>query len=358
MAEQANQQEKTEPATPKRRQEAREKGQVAKSIEVNSTAILVIGLLFLYFYGPQMMMKGQQYMRILFENITAIHVDADNLQGYLGMLFLKSAFIVLPFMLVILVIGLAVNFGQVGFMITGEPLLPKWNKVNPLSGFKRIFASKRSIVELAKNIFKLILISVIAYYTIKGEVENYIPLMDKSPYNIFSFVAWETFEVTMKILMVFLFIAMLDFAFQKYDFEESIKMTKQEVKDDLKQMEGDPQVKARIRSIQREQARKRMMQEVPEADVVITNPTMLAIAVKYDMTTMDAPVVVAKGARLIAEKIRKIAEENGIPIVQDKPLARALFKAVEVGDQIPEEFFHAVAEILAYVYKLKSKRVS
>ena len=358
MAEQTNQQEKTEPATPKRRQDAREKGQVAKSIEINSTAILVTGILFLFFFGGQMMLKGQYYMQILFENVTNIEVDAGNLQGYFALIMEKGAILTLPFMVIILFVGLVVNFGQVGFMITGDPLLPKWSKINPLAGFKRIFASKRSIVELIKNIFKIILISVIAYYTIKGEIENYIPLMDYSPYNIFAFAAWETFEVSMKIVVVFLMIAVFDYAFQKHDFEESIKMTKQEVKDDLKQMEGDPQIKARIRSIQREQARKRMMQEVPEADVVITNPTMLAIAIKYDMVAMDAPVVVAKGARLIAEKIRKIAEEKNIPIVQDKPLARALYKAVEVGDQIPEEFFQAVAEILAYVYKLKNKRVA
>ena len=359
MAEQeGNQQERTEPATPKRRQESREKGQVAKSTEVNSSTILLIAMLFLYFIGGSMLVRGQEYMQVVLENVAKITITPANLQGYIILLLGKVGILILPFAFVLMLSGVAINIAQVGFILSADPMQPKWSKINPLSGLKRIFASKKSVVELTKNIFKIVIVMLIAYYTIKKSIANYIPIMDTEISTIFSFVAWEAFEVAMKIILVFIVLAYLDYIFQKYDFEQNIKMTKQEVKDELKQMEGDPQIKARIRSIQRDTARQRMMQSVPEADVVITNPTSLAIAVKYDMATMDAPMVVAKGARLIAEKIRKIAEENDIPIVQDKPLAQALFKVIEPGDQVPEEFFQAVAEILAYVYKLKNKNVA
>lgn len=354
----ATQQERTESATPKRRQEVREKGQVARSLELNSSAVLFASLLLLLFFGNGMMTKGQYYVRVALENIAKIELTVDTLQTYMILVIEKSAWILFPILAGVMVIGMAVNYAQVGFLFSGQPLLPKWSKIDPLNGFKRIFASKRALIELAKNIFKIIIIGVVSYFTVKGDIDNYIPLMDKAPLDIFSFVAWETFELLIKIVIVFLCIAVLDYAFQRYDFEESIKMTKQEVKDEYRQMEGDPHIKARIRAIRREQARQRMMQSVPEADVVITNPTFLAVAIQYDMVTMDAPVVVAKGARLIAERIRALAQENHIPIVQDKPLAQALFKACEPGDQIPEEFFQAIAEILAYVYRLKNKVIA
>lgn len=351
------QQERTEPATPRRREEIRNKGQVAKSIEINSTAIIFVSLLFLFFFGRDMMVKGQYDLKVVLENIANIEITADNLQGYLILFFQKSLTILLPILLIMMFVGSVINLAQVGFLFTFDPLLPKWNRVDPFAGLKRIFASKKAAVELIKSIFKILIIGIVTYITVKGDLADYILLMDKDPAHIFSFVAWETFEVSIKIIIIFLIIAFLDYLFQRHDFEESIKMTKQEVKEDLRQMEGDPQIKARIRSIQRDIARRRMMQSVKEADVVITNPTTLAIAIQYDLETMSAPVVIAKGARLIAEKIKNIAREHGIPIVEDKPLAQSLFKAVEVGDEIPEQFFQAVAQILAYVYRLKKKVV-
>jgi len=356
MPAEENQQEKTEQATPRRREETRKKGQVAKSIEINSAMIMLITFIFLYFFGGSLIDKFKYYGQVVFENIHLVEITTENLPGYIINVFSLVALFIGPILVVMLLVGLASNFAQVGFYITGEPLIPKWNKINPVAGLKRIFGSKKAVAELIKNILKIIIVVTVAYVSIRKEVADYIPMMDMEPWQIFGIIAWETFVIGIKIFLVLVALSAMDYAFQRWDFEQSIKMTKQEVRDELKQMEGDPLIKARVRSIQREMARQRMMAEVPEADVVVTNPTFLALAIKYDPKIMDAPTMIAKGARLIAEKIRDLAKVHGIPIVENKPLAQALYKAVEVGDEIPEEFFQAVAEILAYVYRLKGKK--
>ena len=213
-------------------------------------------------------------------------------------------------------------------------------------------------MELAKGIIKIFVVGYIGYSTVKGVIQDYVILMDKDVYNIFAFIADASFTVGLKISIALVILSLFDILFQKYDHEQNIKMTKHEVREELKQMEGDPLVKARVRSIQREMARQRMMGNIPEADVVITNPTKLAIALKYDPKEMSAPTIIAKGARLIAEKIKELAREYNIPVVENKPLAQALYKSCEVGDEVPEQFFQAVAEILAYVYRLKKKQVA
>ncbi|MFC1732805.1 flagellar biosynthesis protein FlhB [candidate division KSB1 bacterium] len=356
MAEQEeNQQERTEQATPKRREEARKKGQVAKSIEVNSSAILLISLLFFFFAGSYMQNTMSQYSRIIFENFDTISVNPDNLPDYLalaGIAFLK---IILPFVVVIMFIGLSINYLQVGFLFTLEPLKPKLSKINPLSGFKRVLFSRKALVELVKGILKIVIVGSIAYWSIKGQVKNYIPLIDQSAGQMILFTGQQTLMLGVRIALVLLVLALLDFLFQKYDYERSIRMTKQEVKEEYKQLEGDPHIKARIRSIQREMARRTMLEEVAEADVVITNPTHVAVALQYKPKDMEAPLVLAKGREKIAHKIKAIAEEHEVPVVEDPPLAWALFKSVNIGDTIPEDLFHAVAEVLAYVYKLKNK---
>ncbi|RKY89481.1 flagellar biosynthesis protein FlhB [candidate division KSB1 bacterium] len=353
-----DQQEKTERATPKRREEARKKGNVAKSIEINSSAVLLALLLFFKFMGGYVYRQVSYYSQLLFENFGTMYVNRDNLPGYIQLGGIVVAKIIGPVILTLLVVSLISNFAQVGPMLTFEPLIPKFDKLNPFSGFKKILFSRRSLEELVKNIFKILLIGLIAYLTIKGDVKEYIPLMDKAPSQIFKFVTYETFKVGLRIALVLLALSIFDYMFQRWEYERSIMMTKQEVKEEYKQLEGDPHIKARIRSIQREMARRRMIREIPEADVVITNPTEIAVALKYDSNEMEAPTVVAKGKGKIAEKIKKIAIENDIPIVENKPLAQALYKATEIGDEIPEEFFQAVAEVLAYVYKLKNKKVA
>ena len=359
MAEQEeNQQERTEPATPKRREDARKKGTVAKSIEVNSSAIILVSLLFFFFVATYMIEMTKYYSQVVFENIGSVFLNPDNMQAYLQLaagVFLK---IILPFIVTIMAIGLAINYLQVGPLFTFEPLKPKFSKINPITGMKRVLFSRKALVEFIKTIFKIIIVGLIAYYSIKGDIENYVPLMDQSAVQLLAFAGKAAFILGIKITIALIFIAILDYIFQRFEYERSIRMTKQEVKEELKQLEGDPQIKARIRSIQREMARRRMMEEVPEADVVITNPLEVAVALKYTPKEMEAPKVIAKGRKKIAERIREIAIEHDIPIVEDKPLAWTLYKAVNIGDFIPEDLFQAVAGVLAYVYRLKNKKLA
>ncbi|MCP4724341.1 MAG: flagellar biosynthesis protein FlhB [bacterium] len=359
MAEQEqNQQEKTEEATPKRREDARKKGNVAKSLEVNSSAILMISLLFFFFMGKYMMDNMAFYSKIVFENYGSVFINQENIQGYLQMAALAFLKVIFPFISVIMIAGLGVNMLQVGPLFSLEPMKPKFSKINPISGFKKVLFSRKALVELIKNIFKITLVGLIAYYQIKNSIVDYRSLMDQSTAQIMLFISTESFSLGMKIMLVLITMALLDFIFQKKDYARNIRMTKQEVKEEYKQMEGDPYIKARIRSIQRDMARKRMMDEVPEADVVITNPTELAIALKYTPGEMEAPTIIAKGRKKIAEKIRKLAIENDVPIVEDKPLAWALYRTIDVGQMVSEELFQSVAEVLAYVYKLKDKKLA
>ncbi|MCK4967159.1 flagellar biosynthesis protein FlhB [bacterium] len=353
-----NQQERTETATPKRREEARKKGQVPKSIEINTAILLFVTFLFLNLYGGYFIDKCLYYGRVMFENIGTIYLSTENISGYVSLVLTKTAILIAPIVSIMVGVGLLINFGQVGVYFTHEPMMPKWNKINPLAGFKRVFASKKALVELVKGITKIVVVGYIGYSTVRGVIQDYVILLDKDVYSIFAFIADASFTVGLKISIALLLLSLFDFMFQRYDHEQNIKMTKHEVREELKQMEGDPLIKARVKSIQREMARQRMMGNVPEADVVITNPTKLAIALKYDPKEMSAPTIVAKGARLIAEKIKKMAREYNIPVVENKPLAQALYKSCEVGDEVPEQLFQAVAEILAYIYRLKKKQVA
>jgi flagellar biosynthetic protein FlhB len=252
-----------------------------------------------------------------------------------------------------MLLGLLANYAQVGFLFTFEPIKPKWDKLDPMKGIKKILVSKRSAVELVKGLLKLAVVGIVAYTSLQGVVAESMLMTDSDVGGILGFMASSAFSVMLKTGLAFLVIAVLDYMFQRYEHQREMKMTKSEVKEESKQMEGDPLIKSRIRSIQRDMARRRMMQEVPKADVVITNPTHIAVALKYDMTTMPAPKVVAKGAEKIAEKMRTLAHEHHVPIVEDKPLAWALYKSVEVNATIPPELFQAVAQTLAYIYQLK-----
>jgi len=255
----------------------------------------------------------------------------------------------------VMISGLAANVAQVGLIFSGNSVSFKIDRLSPLSGLKRMF-SAHSTVEVLKGIFKIVLVAWLLYATIQGELTEVIAVMESQPAEILNFLGKLCYQMGLKITLVLAVLAAFDFAFQRWQYEKNLRMTRQELKEEMKQTEGDPVVKSRIRSMQRETARKRMLTKVPSADVVITNPTMLAIALKYDPKTMNAPVVVAKGVRLVAEKIRQLAKKHGIPIVEDKPLAQALYKLAEVGNEIPYQFYQAIAEIMAYVYKLKNKR--
>ncbi len=351
-----NYQDKTEQPTPKRLQEAKQKGNVAKSVEVNSAVSLLGGLALIYLTSGMFFRQFTLVFQGIFSGGYNTSLSTENLLSY----FIKGlAGVGVPAFLLmggLLLIGLAASYLQVGFIFTFEPIQPKFEKINPGKGFKKIIFSKRSLEELAKNFLKLAIVLYIAWDAISNYKDEFIPLMDKTVPQIFHFMLNVALKISLKIAAVFLFIAAADYAFQRYEYIRNLRMTKQEVKEETKQMEGDPQVKSRIRSQQFKMARQRMMQEVPTADVVITNPTHFAVALKYETDKMSAPRVIAKGKDRIALKIKEIAQEHQIPVVEDPPLARALFKAVEINQEIPGKFFQAVAEVLAYVYKLKKNK--
>jgi len=342
---------RTEKATPKRRSEARKKGQVARSTEVNSALIILALFVAIRTFGQNIYTSLSDLMRFFLSSPASYELNEKivaDLFLNLALLFMK---IVLPVALVALVVGVIANIAQIGFMFTPKPLIPDAKKINPLSGASRLFSGK-ALVELVKSSLKIIVIGYMAYSVIMGRYAEIVNTLDMDIWDTLSTFGSILYEVGMKIGVALLILALLDFIYQRYSFEKSIRMTKQEIKEEYRQMEGDPQVKAHIRRKQQEMAAARMMQAVPTADVVITNPTRLAIALKYDTETMGAPKVVAKGQRLVAEKIRELAKENNVPIVEDKLLAQSLFKTVEVDKEIPYDLYKAIAEILAYVYQL------
>lgn len=348
-----NLQEKTEPATPRKREQSRKKGDVAKSKELGMIAVLSAGVLFLYFNVQGMVMDLGSLIEHTFLYIPDIKTHDHNVLDYLNKNAWNFLKFLMPMMIVLCVVAILVNYVQSGFIWSVEPLAPKASKIDPLQGTKRMF-SKRSLVELAKSMAKVTIVGWAAYSTLREEFHNLIPLMYQEKGQIVAMLGQASLKVVIRSFMVIIILAILDFIYQKWEHEDKLKMTKQEVKDEFKQTEGDPQVKSRIKSIQREMARRRMMEEVPKADVVITNPVHLAVALRYDHAGMRAPSVVAKGANKIAFKIREVAETNAVPVIENRILAQNLYK-LDLGEEIPIEFYKAVAEILAYVYSLKNK---
>jgi flagellar biosynthetic protein FlhB len=345
---------KTEQPTPKRRNQARQDGGVARSQDLNSAIVLTIGSIMLIWSGSMMFSRMAEVMRAIFRESATTEITVDVLPIYLSQGIQAIAEILGPLFLGIMVAGFLVNVAQVGFKVSLKSAKPKLERMNPLKGFKRFF-SVRSLVELAKSFLKLILIGGVIYLTIKGAADRIYSLTDVPIETLGGVMGSIMSHVFLMASLSLLIIGAADYVYQKYDFEQSLKMTKDEVKEESRQAEGDPKVKSKIREIQFRSALKRMMKAVPEADVVITNPTHLAIAIKYDREKAGAPVVLAKGQRKVAERIREIAFEHNIPIIENKPLAWALWKSVEIGEQIPVELYKAIAEVLAYVYRLKNK---
>lgn len=353
MAE-SSMQEKTEKATPRRREESRKKGQVARSMELNSVAILSIGTLSLLFFSSWIydhIVAGFITNFALIPTVEITPISAQEIFRENGFRVLRA---VMPVMVLVMFMGILVNFVQVGANLTFEPLVPKAEKFDLTKGIKKIF-SKKTGVELIRDILKVAIIGTVAYLTIKSEIPHIFILADQGTGQILKFCAGVTLKIGLRISLALLVLAVLDFAFQKFEHEKNLRMTKQEVKEEFKEYEGDPQIKARVKRIQREMSRKRMLKEVEKADVVITNPVYIAVALKYDIEVDPSPIVVAKGSRLIAEKIKEIAKKFGVPIIENKPLARAIFEMTEIGMQIPAKLYRAVAEVLAYVYRQKDK---
>jgi flagellar biosynthetic protein FlhB len=349
-------QERNEQATPRRKEESRKKGQVARSQEVVSVTVLLGCILFFYFGTGGMVQKlSDMISRSLRESGTTTLTQSTVPTVIAN--FIYDAFMVLfPFLLTVFIAALNANYIQVGFLFSSESLKPKFSKISPMNGFKRLFGLK-SLADLVKNICKLVIVVWVSYWTITSEVENLVPLMDQSIWGIMVYIGDVSFKIIVRTCWVLVVLAVLDYLYQRWEYERGLKMSKQEIKDEYKQTEGDPLLKSRIKRLQREMARKRMMSKVPSADVVITNPDHIAVALKYDQMNMAAPVVVAKGADLMAEKIKELARKSRVPVVENKPLARILFKLVKVDGVIPENLYKAVAEVLAYVYSLKRQRM-
>lgn len=346
-------QEKTERATPKRRQEARKKGQVAQSREISSVMILLVSLGVFYFAGSWIFWNISGLFSGVYQNINLLRIHAiSDASAFSLDLFKKFLVILLPFLMPILIAGLAANIFQVGFQPHPEAMMPKFTKLNPISGLKRL-GSLKSLVELTKSISKILFIGGIAYLLVRADMRVFPSLIQQEVGQILVFIARIALKICFFVCLAMIVLAVLDFLYQRWQYEKDLRMTKQEVTDERKQTHGDPKIKSRIRSVQMELARRRMMAAVPEADVVITNPTHLAIALKFDVREMIAPRVMAKGAGFIAERIKEIAREHRVPLVEDKALARVLYKMVDLGDYIPVELYRAVAEVLAYVYRLK-----
>jgi len=344
---------KTERATPKKREEARKRGQVVRSVEINSMLNVLICLIILKIFGEYIFNNIKNISLYFWNNVTTFSITLDTIGDFLLFIISKFLLILLPIFVSVFIIGILSNILQFGFLITFEPLKPSFDKINPFRGFKRLF-SKRLLFELGKSFIKIFVISYIFYTTVK-KIFNEIfmtPLMDIETY--LGFAADTVFKLGIKIVIAFIIFSILDYIYQKYEYEDNLMMSKQEVKDELKQLEGDPLIKARIRNIQREMARRRMISEIPQADVVITNPNHIAVAIRYKEGEDNAPKIIAKGINLMAEKIKEIARKYGIIIMENPPLARTLVK-LEIGWEIPPELFQAIAEILAFVYQAKGK---
>ncbi len=346
--------EKTEAPSAKRREDFRKKGQVAQSKEVQTAALFTIIVLFWTFYLPFFWKKLTELVLALWQSAGEFTITSSSVVNLAFFLSKETALMLAPLFLLVILIGFFSTFFQIGWLLTAQPLTPDFNKLNPVTGAARFF-SKKSLIEVVKSLLKVMLVGYIGYSTIFNNFEEALILVDTSIGTTIAYIARTALVVFAKICAILIFIAFLDFVFVKYEMEEKMKMTKQELKEEFKESEGDPHIKAQIRAIQQEMARKRMMSDVPQADVIVTNPTHVSVAIKYDADEMDAPIILAKGTDLVAMKIREIARKNDVPIVENPPVARFLLK-IDIGEHIPEELFKAVAEILAYVYSIKGKK--
>lgn len=348
--------DKSQDATPHRRQKAREEGHVAKSQDLGSAVLLIAGMLAL-------LMSGGALVDFLF-CFTESHLggrpwltmDPELAAGHWNATVLELGRYLLPIFGLLLLAAVAVNVGQVGLLFLPSRLAPDVTRLDPLQGFRRLF-SLSSVARLGFGIFKILVIGAVAFASLYGERHRILGMTELPKEAIAFYLVQILLWTTIKVGLALLVLAILDYAFQRWKHEQDLKMTPQEVREEMKNLEGDPQMVARRRVVQRQLAMSRLSQAVPKADVVITNPTELAVAVQYDMTTMPAPIVVAKGAGFAAGRIRQLALEHGIPIVEKKPLAQALYRDVEINQPIPHDKYAAVAEVLAYVYQLKGKPI-
>lgn len=356
MAESPTGQERTEPASERRRREAREKGQVPRSVEVISVLSLLAGLLYFRWAGEYLLRDVNRLLIGLLELTADFDATAANSAQLLQTVVGMTALLLAPFLLVVLAAVVFANVAQIGLLFATDPLTPKLERISPVEGFKRIF-SRRGINELFKSLVKIVLVSLVAAHAMYEELETILRLSDALGVGqIMTTLGAVSFKVLFRCLLVLIVIAVIDYAVQRNIYETGLRMTRKEVEEELRQMEGDPLIRARFRQLRMQRARQRMMAEVPSAEVVITNPTHVAVALRYDPARDQAPVVVAKGRGYVAQRIRQVALEHRVPIYEDPPLAQALFKGVEIGSYIPPELYAALAEVLAYLHRTRRLR--
>ncbi len=354
--------EKTEPATDKKLSDARKKGQVAQSKDLGNGIMLVVFILVLRMFMGYL---GDSFI----DSFNKVYSKMSDYAAYSGHDFninmaqytmqeivIDILLILLPFFGIGLVAAFIVDLVQVKWKVTSEPLMPKFNKLNPISGFKRLL-SVQALVNLLKSLLIVAALVVVVYNEVKDEIESIYDFYDKPLQVSIEYIGNFILDVGLKVSIVMAIIGLLDYIYQKIKFKEDMKMTKQEVKDEYKNSEGDPKVKSQQKQRMRQASMRRMMNSVPTADVVITNPTHFAVAVKYEQGKAKAPIVVAKGEDFLAKRIKDIAKESNVTIVENKPLARMLYYNVDIDQEIPPELYQAVAEVLAFVYKLKNKQV-
>ncbi len=347
-------QEKTETATPRRREEAREEGNVPRSTELSSVALLIVGVIAMYVYAPRAFQGLGLVMLDFLGNLHRRPLSEEGVPLVFWEIAGRVLDIVYPFTIAFILGAFLINLAQVGWLFTMKSMKPKISRLSPLEGAKRIF-SARGAMDLGKSLLKLALVAPLMYSTIVSEVPVIAGLAEVPVREILGFLGFMALRVVSRALLILLILALLDFAFQRFQHERDLKMTKQEVKEELKRTQGDPQIKARIRQVQREVARRRMMAQVPEAEVVVTNPTEYAIALQYKQGDHEAPMVVAKGRNLIAQRIKEVARASGVPIYEDRPLAQLLDQLTEVGEMIPPELYDGVASALAFVYRMEEQ---
>jgi len=346
--------EKTEEPTPHRREEVRKRGQAARSADLNAAAVLFASILVLWSGHVHFLERLAALGYSVWGGKAAPELTVA---GLLSLLWSKAAFVaqgMLPLVAVALAAGLLVNFAQVGWTVSFEPLKPRLENINPARGLQRLF-SRRALVDLLKAVLKVVLTGALVFFMLKGKLAQLLLLIYvASGWQVYAVVSGLLLRAALAVVAVYLALAFFDYLFQKRQFLQQLRMTRFELKEELRQTEGDPHVRARLRQRQRQLARQRMMQQVPQATVVVTNPTHLAVALRYEEKTMNAPVVVAKGVNWLAERIISVARRHGVPVVQNPPVAQALYRTVEVGREIPPELYHAVAEILAVLYRART----
>lgn len=346
--------DRTEPATHRRREEAREQGRIARSADLVAAAGILTSLVILSTMGRQWLDQLLQATMLLGDTPD---VSAEGLQAWIVRMAYLGASIAAPMMLILVVVSVAASMIQTGPLMTWDKLAPKFDKFNPVKGMQRL-VSYESLTRLGMTSLKLVIVTYVAYYAICEQMPLVLAIGGAAPAPLLAASLAVIYGVGLKIAIALLILALVDFAIEKFKLEQSLKMTKQEVRDELKNMEGDPMIKHRRRQIQQRIAMQRVRMDTPKADVIVTNPTHYAVALKYDQTTMTAPRVLVKGKDLMALRMRQIAQEYGIPVVERPPLARALYATVEVGQEVPPNLYRAVAEVLAYVYQLSGRKAA